>query len=123
MAINKNHEFEDLNSIKCAIVERNVTVERMTFLKNLLSNNKFEVIIVEIPAAVIEIADDTIENSVKEPIQASKFTLGVTDLSFNAINAVFGRLLHSPDGHIVTLAYWKQQDALSDDTIPYFDHK
>jgi hypothetical protein len=36
MAINKNHEVEDLNGIKCAIVERNVSVDRVTFLKNLL---------------------------------------------------------------------------------------
>jgi hypothetical protein len=35
MAINKNHEFEDLDSIKCAIVEKNASPERVAFLKQL----------------------------------------------------------------------------------------
>jgi hypothetical protein len=48
--------------------------------------------------------------------------VGVTDLRFNPTNAVFGRSLHTPDGHVVTLAYWQQQEAVSDDTVPYFEH-
>jgi len=47
MAINKNHEFEDLDSIKCAIVEKNVSSERVEFLKDLLKFNKYEVVVVE----------------------------------------------------------------------------
>ena len=35
MAINKNHEFEELNGIKCGIVEKNVKPERVGFLKRL----------------------------------------------------------------------------------------
>jgi len=31
MAINQNHLFEDLNGIKCAIVEKNASVERVNF--------------------------------------------------------------------------------------------
>ena len=38
------------------------------------------------------------------------FTVGVTDVMFNAVNAVFGRLLKAPGGHIVTLAYWQQKE-------------
>ena len=40
MAINKNHEFEELNGVKCAIVEKNVAPERVSFLKNLLELNE-----------------------------------------------------------------------------------
>jgi hypothetical protein len=36
MAINKNHEFEELEGVKCAIVEKNVSPERVVFLKKLL---------------------------------------------------------------------------------------
>ena len=114
MAINKNHEFEDLDSIKCAIVEKNVSPERMAFLKNLLVYNEYKLVIVESPASKVETPEETIH-----PIT---YTVGVTDLTFNAINAVFGRLLHTVDGHIVTLSYWQQKDAVSDDSIPYFDH-
>ena len=47
-------------------------------------------------------------------------TIGVTDVGFNPTNAVFGRLLKTYDGHIVTLAYWQQKAAESHDEIPYF---
>ena len=36
MAINQNHLFDDLDGIKCAIVEKNVAKDRVEFLKNLL---------------------------------------------------------------------------------------
>src|SRR3979490_1753995 len=49
MAINKNHEFEDLNGVKCAIVEKNVKPERVAFLKDLLEYNHFTVIIAASP--------------------------------------------------------------------------
>ena len=51
------------------------------------------------------------------------YTLGVTDLLFNPINAVFGRLLRTIDGHVVTNDYWNQTDAVSRDEIPYFERK
>ena len=49
------------------------------------------------------------------------FTVGVTDVLFNPINAVFGRLLKTPGGHTVTLAYWRQQENEPDDEKPYFE--
>ena len=49
MPINKNHEFEELNGVKCAIVERNVTQERVDFLNELLKLNNYTVIVVASP--------------------------------------------------------------------------
>ena len=46
MAINKNHEFEELNGVKCAIVEKNVDQQRVGFLKELLELNNFTVVVV-----------------------------------------------------------------------------
>jgi hypothetical protein len=48
------------------------------------------------------------------------YTVGVTDVTFNPINAIFGRLLRTPDGHVVTLAYWQQKESESRDEVPYF---
>ena len=118
MAINKNHEFEDLDAVKCAIVEKNVSSERVAFLKDLLNYNKYEVVVVASPPAKVELSEVAV---IPDPILT--YTVGVTDLSFNAINAVFGRLLHTPDGHIVTLSYWQQKEKISDDSVPYFNHK
>jgi hypothetical protein len=39
---------------------------------------------------------------------------------FNPVNAIFGRLLKTRDGHIVTLAYWQQKEQESSDETPYF---
>ena len=49
MAINKNHEFEELGGVKCAIVEKNASKERVAFLKDLLEINNFEVVVVPSP--------------------------------------------------------------------------
>ena len=57
------------------------------------------------------------------PPAPETFTVGVTNLAFNATNAIFGRLLRTKDGHVVTQAYWYQKDAISHDDIPYFEQK
>jgi hypothetical protein len=43
MAINQNHTSEELNGVRCAIVEKNVPAERADFLKKLLLYNKYSV--------------------------------------------------------------------------------
>jgi hypothetical protein len=123
MAINKNHEFEDLDNIKCSIVEKNASPERVAFLKTLLTFNKYEVVVVPSPAPkAAPAAADAAPTPAPEPVAPTTFTVGVTDLRFNPTNSVFGRSLHTPDGHVVTLAYWNQEEAVSDDTVPYFEH-
>jgi hypothetical protein len=58
-----------------------------------------------------------------EPVAPETYTVGVTDYTFNTINAIFGRLLKTPQGHVVTLAYWNQQETVSDDEVPYYENK
>lgn len=135
MAINKNHEFEELDGIKCAIVEKNVAPERVQFLKNLLEFNRYTVVVVPTPAPkapppkpVIpeEAAPQLTHPPVNEPPlppAPETFTVGVTDVTFNSINAIFGRLLHTPEGRIVTLACWQQKEQVPNDEIPYFENK
>ena len=137
MAINKNHEFEDLGTSKCAIVEKNASAERVQFLKTLLEFNKYEVVVVDSPApkaapaapvaAPVEgEAPATAPAEPAAPIAApapTTFTIGVTDLCFNATNAIFGRQLKTTDGHIVSLAYWQEKESVSNDELPYFDNK
>ncbi|MEO6315041.1 MAG: hypothetical protein ABIU63_18410 [Chitinophagaceae bacterium] len=122
MAINKNHEFEDLNGIKCAIVEKNATQQRVDFLQPLLAWNRYTVVVVpSAPPKALPAAAVITEPAVPPPAVPVSFTIGVTDVMFNATNAIFGRLLHTADGHVVTLAYWQQKEAVSTDDIPYFD--
>ena len=127
MAINKNHEFEELDGVKCAIVEKNAGRERVDFLKDLLEANGYTVVIVPsapskaapAPAATAEGA----EVPPPPPPAPTTFTIGVTDVTFNPINAIFGRLLKTKDRHIVTLAYWQQREAVANDEVPYFEKR
>jgi len=132
MAINKNHEFEELDGVKCAIVEKNASQERVAFLKALLELNKYTVVVTASPppkaAAPAKPAPVAAEGgetpAAPEPPPAppapSTFTIGVTDVSFNPINAIFGRLLKTKEGDIVTLAYWQQKEMVANDEIPYY---
>jgi len=126
MAINQNHLFEDLDGVKCAIVEKNVSKERVSFLQKILEYNRYKVIVVPspppkaAPAPAVPV-DPALVTTTAEPPPPETFTVGVTDVMFNATNAVFGRLLKLPGGHIVTLAYWQQKENISHDEIPYFD--
>jgi hypothetical protein len=133
MAINKNHEFEDLDSIKCAIVEKNASPERVAFLKQLLESNKYQVVVVGSPAPkaapaapVAAPAEGDATPAPAPPVPEAPpapttFTVGVTDLTFNATNAIFGRQLKTDNGTIVTLAYWQEKEAVSNDKVPYFE--
>lgn len=158
MAINKNHEFEDLNGIKCAVVEKNIPDSRVRFLKELLELNGYTVVVVDSPppkpapppkqitptpttdqpattnqqSTVSE--QSTTNNqqqatSNEQPATSNEkpppptFTLGVTDVTFNPTNAIFGRLLKTKKGKVVSLAYWQQKEEESRDDIPYFENK
>ena len=105
MAINQNHLFEELNGVKCAIVEKNVAAGRVEFLRGVLEYNGYVVVVVASPA---QPAPET-------------FTVGVTDVVFNPVNAIYGRLLKAPGGHVVTLAFWQQREHEPDDAKPYFE--
>lgn len=126
MAINKNHEFEELNGVKCAIVEKNVLQQRVDFLKPLLEFNKYTVVVVASPPpkATVPVAQAATDAPVEPPpIPPATFTIGVTDVTFNPTNAIFGRSLKTYNGHIVTLAYWQQKETISRDDVPYFSKK
>lgn len=124
MAINKNHEFEELNGVKCGIVERQASADRVAFLKALLECNRYEVVVAAAPppkaASKPAMAEGAEASPVEETTAPGLFTIGVTDYTFNPTNAIFGRLLHTPDGHVVTLAYWQQKESVSRDDIPYY---
>ncbi|MBN8686990.1 MAG: hypothetical protein J0M10_08225 [Chitinophagales bacterium] len=134
MAINKNHEFEELDGVKCGIVEKSVSAERLAFIKELLEANGYTVVAVPspapkaAPASAKATADKPVEG--EAPVEApapppppSTFTVGVTDYTFNTTNAIFGRLLKTKNGHVVTQAYWLQKEAESHDEVPYYEFK
>lgn len=123
MALNPNHTFEDLGDVKCAIVEKNCSQQRVDFLKQLLEFNKFEVVVVKSPppkAAAKPVAVAEGETPAEAPPAPETFTVGVTDVTFSPINAVFNRELKTPKGDVVTTDYWKQQGEAAKEDFWYW---
>jgi hypothetical protein len=140
MAINQNHLFEELNGVKCAIVEKNAASGRVDFLRQLLESNGYTVVVVSSPppkAAAAAPSGTAAPGGTAAPAETGSapasapapaavpvpetFTVGVTDVQFNPVNAIFGRLLRTPGGHVVTLAYWQQKEGEGGEEKPYFE--
>lgn len=108
MPLNKGkHIVDEIQGIRCTIVETGVSKERMEFLKELLEFNKLEVI------------TDVEPGKGENP--ASTYRIGVTDLIFNPVIAVYARILRSKEGFRVTPAFWNQWSVPKD--IPYWKLK
>jgi hypothetical protein len=107
MSLNKGkHIVGEVDGVRCTIVETGITRERAEFLKDLLQYNGFEVKIQE------EITDPP------PPTDKRTFTLGVTDLIFNPVIAVYEKSLRTKDNRKVTPSYWNQWG--KEDHIPYW---
>ena len=90
MALNQGkHIIEALDGVRCTLVESGISAERADFLKNLLEFNGYQVRVVQ--------------NG-----EEGTFKLGVTDVVFHSVIEVYKRKLKTPNGRIVTPAYWLQ---------------
>jgi len=95
MALNKGkHNVGEIEGVRCTIIETGISKERADFLKELLILNGFEVKIQQ------EITDP--------PSNPGTFTIGVTDIVFNPVIAVYQKRLVRKDGKKVTPAFWNQ---------------
>ena len=91
MALNKGkHIVEEIDGVRCTVVENGVTPERIDFLTKLLKINGY----------TVKAGLDKDGISVK---------IGVTDILFNPVVDIYKRSLKSPTGKKVTPAYWLQQ--------------
>jgi hypothetical protein len=89
------HIVEEIENIRCTIIESGITIERVNFLKEILEFNKFEVKIEK---------EKNNENSEKE-----LFRIGVTDLIFNPSIAIFERKLKTKEGKSITPEFWFEE--------------
>ena len=107
MPLKAKHIVEEINGIRCTVVEKGVSPARIGFLKGLLEFNKFEV----------QVAEDKKETDDAPTL----FTIGVTDLVFNPVIAVYELGLKTPDGKKVSPAYWDQKS--TDSIDEYWEFK
>jgi len=90
MAINPHHTIEELNGIRCSIVEKKISTDRAQFIKKILECNGLEV----------QLQND----------EAGFTTIGVPKVVFNLIHALYARALKTPEGKLLTPAYWYQKE-------------
>jgi hypothetical protein len=96
MAINNaKHIIGEIDGIRCTIIETGTSLERAAFLNDLLGFNNLEV----------KEMKEVSETEGEEP----KYTIGVTDLIFNPVFAIYERQLKTREGSFVTPGYWKQE--------------
>ena len=96
MALNNaKHIVSEIDGIRCTIIETNASVERAAFLRQLLEFNNLEVKEIKVVS----------ENSAEE----AGYTIGVTNLLFNPVFAVYDNSLKTPEGGHVTPGYWNQE--------------
>lgn len=112
------HALEEINGVRCAVVEKNVTPERADFLKKLLELNGYTVMIAPSPppkVAPAKPAAPAAEGAAPPPPPPppppapETFTIGVTDFLFHPQLAIYERALKTPEGKIVSIDYWNQQ--------------
>ncbi len=89
MAINPYHTVEEINGIRCSIIEKGISKDRADFIKNILESSKLETV-------------SAIDSN-------EKITIGVTDITFNLIHALYSRKLISSKNEVVTPAIWYQK--------------
>jgi len=104
MTLKAKHIVEEINGTRCTIVEKGATAGRVDFLKKLLEFNQFEVLVA---------AEALVEGS------PELFTIGVTDLVFNPVIAVYELSLKTTAGQRVSPAYWNQYS--TDSVDEYWD--
>ena len=89
MAINQNHPFEDIDGVRCAVVEKNCSQPRVDFLQSLLEFNGYTVLVRATPppkpaAPVAKLAAEGETAPVVEtPPPPSTFTIVLICSSFS----------------------------------------
>ncbi len=106
MALNKGkHIIEEIEGVRCSLVEKGITPKRSEFLRMLLELNGY----------TVKISSDS------EP---GTFKLGVTDILFNPVVDVYKRRLKTTSGKKVTPAYWLQEsDKETAEEVNYWTFK
>lgn len=99
MVLKAKHIVEEISGRRCTVVEKGIEKNRVGFLKKLLQTNHFQV--------VVEVVDKTEEST------AQLYNIGVTDLVFNPVIAIYEMALRTPEGEVVTAAYWNQESTES----------
>lgn len=94
MAINPHHTIEELNGTRCSVIEKKITADRAEYIKSILESSGEQVQMSTDDSGII--------------------TLGVKNVQFNVLHALYARSLKTKEGKLVTPAIWYQSDQTGD---------
>jgi hypothetical protein len=97
MVLKAKHIVEEIKGQRCTVVEKGADKSRVDFLTGLLQLNNFVVVTAEVAK--------TDESAVQ------LYNIGVTDLVFNPVIAVYEMSMKTANGEPVTAAYWNQESS------------
>jgi hypothetical protein len=100
---NYKHIVEEIDGVRCTVVESGINEKRMEFLKNLLSVNKYEVKVEQMAK--------------KDENELVKYKIGVTDIIFHPMIAIYERKIFTAEGLVVSPQYWFQE---TEEIKPYY---
>lgn len=98
------HQVGEIDNTRCTIIESGITEKRMEFIRDLLTFNKLDV----------KVRQEAADEASGEPL----YTVGVTDIVFNPVYAIYERTLLNPHGSVVTPAYYRQLEG--DTSVQYW---
>jgi hypothetical protein len=106
MSLNKGkHIVAEIEGFRCTVVETSLSGDRVTFLKELLLHNGYDV--------------KSEKEKAKDGSPLETQILGVTDLLFNPVIKVYQHKIFRKDGKEATPAYWNQWPV--DQELPYWE--
>jgi len=108
MALTKGkHNIAEIEGSRCTVIETGATLPRAEFLMSLLKFNGYEV--------------KMEKEKAKDGTELETFVIGLTDVLFNPMIAVYAKKLTRQDGLTVSPAYWNQWP--DQEALPYWQVK
>ncbi len=110
MKISGKHSVEEMNGVRCSVVEKDARQERVNFLQAILEHNGFRVEIQKNIPPPPKPAKPGAEPPPAPLAVPETFKVGVTDLSFNLAVMIYSRTLKTLEDKVLLPTYWTQED-------------
>lgn len=95
------HTVSEIDEVLCSVVEKNTSLQRAEFLKKILEYNGYRVKYEQDKPKPRKGKEGEAEDT------PETYTVGVTDVGFNPVLAIYGRRLKTPGNKLLTPHYWK----------------
>lgn len=109
MKISGKHSVEEINGVRCSVVEKQASEERVKFLEVLLQHNGYIVEIQKNLPPPAKPQKPGTEAPEAQPAVPETYKVGVTDITFNIAVMVFSRKLSTLENKVLLPTYWTQE--------------